>query len=113
MKLIPGSQPMFCKARRIPIPLQDEVTEKLEQMVRQGIFEPVRTRGVTNASTVVWQRKKKGELQFCVDLKVLINGNVMDEEFPRPDMESIFHYLHGASLFGKIDFSDAYYQIER
>ena len=37
VKLIPGSQPMFCKARKIPLPLQDRVKEKLETMVRQGI----------------------------------------------------------------------------
>ena len=36
-KLIPGSQPMSCKARKIPLLLQDKVTEKLEQMVRQDI----------------------------------------------------------------------------
>ena len=28
VKLIPGTQPMFCKARKIPLPLQDKVTEK-------------------------------------------------------------------------------------
>ena len=39
VKLIPGTQLMFCKARKIPQPLQDKVTEKLEQMVRQGILE--------------------------------------------------------------------------
>ena len=33
VKLIPGSQPMFCKARKIPLPLQDRVKEKLETMV--------------------------------------------------------------------------------
>ena len=48
---------MFCKARKIPLPLEDKVTEKREQMVRQGILEPVQP-GVTNASPVVWQRKK-------------------------------------------------------
>ena len=36
----------------------------------------------------------------------------MDEDYPIPDMEMIFHNLHGASYFGKIDLSDAYYQIE-
>ena len=36
----------------------------------------------------------------------------MDEDYPIPDMETIFHNLHGASYFGKIDLSDAYYQIE-
>ena len=41
VKLIPGSQPMFCKARKIPLPLQDRVKEKLEMMVRQDSLEPV------------------------------------------------------------------------
>ena len=102
---------MFCKARKIPPALQDKVREKLEQMVRQGILEPVQP-GVTNASPVVWQRKKSGELRLCVDLKVHINGKVMDEDYPIPDMETIFHNLYGASHFGKIDLSDAYYQID-
>ena len=112
VKLIPGRQPMFCKTRKIPLSLQDKVTEKLEQMVRQGILEAVQPGGVTNASPVVWQRKKSGELRLCVDLKVHINGKVMEEDYPIPDMETIFHNLHGASYFGKIDLSDAYYQIE-
>ena len=113
VKLIPGSQPMFCKARKIPLHLQYRVKEKLETMVRQGILEPVQPDGVTNASPVVWQRKKNGALRLCVDLKVHINGKVMDEDYPIPDMETIFHNLPGASYFGKTDLSDAYYQIEQ
>ena len=108
VKLIPGTRPMFCKARILPLPLQDKVTEKLEQMVRQGILEPVQPGGVTNASPVVYQRKKSGELRLCVDLKVHINGKVMDEDYPIPDIETIFHNLHGASY---LHISDAYYQI--
>ena len=112
VKLIPGSQPMFCKARKIPLHLQDRVKEKPETMVRQGILEPVQPGGVTNASPVAWQWKKNGALRLCVDLKVHINGKVMDEDYPIPDMETTFHNLHGASYFGEIDLSDAYYQIE-
>ena len=112
VKLIPGKQPMFCKAKKIPLHLQDRVKEKLETMVRQGILEPVQPGGVTNASPVVWQRKKNGPLRLCVDLKVHINGKVMDEDYTIPDMETIFHNIHGASYFGKINLSDAYYQIE-
>ena len=103
---------MFCKARKIPLPLHDKVTRKLEQMVRQDILKPVQPGGVTNASPVVWQRKKSEELRLCVDLKVRINGKVMDEDYPIPDMETILQNLHGASYFAKIDLSDAYYQIE-
>ena len=45
VKLIPGSQPMFCKASKISLLLQDRVKEKLETMVRQGILEPVQPGG--------------------------------------------------------------------
>ena len=111
VKLIPGSQPMFCKVRKIPLPLQDRVKEKLETMVWQGILKPVQPGGVTNASPVVWQWKKNGALRLCVDLKVHINGKVMDEDYRIQDTETIFHNIHGASYFGKLDLSDAYYQI--
>ena len=47
-----------------------------------------------------------------MDLEVHINGKVMDEDYPIPDMETIFHNLQGASYFGKIDLSNAFYQVE-
>ena len=81
-------------------------------MVRQGILEPVQSRGVTNASPVVWQRKTSGELRLCVDLKVHINGKMIDKDYPIQYMLTTFQKLRGASYFGKIDLSDAYYQIE-
>ena len=65
---------MFCKAGKIPLPLQDRVKEKLETMVRQGILKPVQPDGVTNASPVFWKRKKNGALRLCVYLEVHING---------------------------------------
>ena len=102
VQLILRSQPMFCKARKIPLPLQDKVTEKLKQMVAHGILELVQPSAVRNASPAVWHRKKSGELRFCVDVKVHINGNVMDEDYPKPDMETIFHNLHGASYFAEL-----------
>ena len=107
VKLIPGSKPMCCKARKIPLPLQDKVTEKLEHMVRQDILEPLRPGGVTNVSPVVWQRKKSRRTEVCVDFKVHINGRVMDWDYPIPDMDAIFQYLQGASYFDKIDLLDA------
>ena len=45
VKLIPGSLPMFSKAGKISLPLQDKVTEKVEQMVRQDILEAVQPGG--------------------------------------------------------------------
>ena len=104
VKLKPGSQPMFCKARKTPLPLQDRVKEKLETMVRQGILEPLQPGGVTNASPVVWQRKNNGTLRLCVNLNVHINGKVMDEDYPILYMETIFHNLHGPLTLEKLTY---------
>ena len=109
VRLIPVSQRMFCKARKIPLPLQDRVKEKLETMVRQGILEPVQPGGVTNASPLVWQRKKNGALRLCVDLKVHITGKAMDEDYPIPDMETIISM--GPLTLEKLT-CQIYYQIE-
>ena len=81
-------------------------------MVGQGILDPVQPGGVANTSPVLRQRKNSGELRLCVALKVHINGKVMYEDYPIPYMETIFDNLRGASYFGKIDFSNAYNQIE-
>ena len=91
VKLIPGSQRMFCKARIISLLFQEKVPEKLEQVVGRGILEPVQPGGVINASPVVWQRMKIGEL----NLKMQINGKVMDDDYPIPEMETILHNIHG------------------
>ena len=72
-------------------------------MIRNQLSDP---------SPVLWQRKTNGALRLCVDPKVHINGKVMDEDYPIPDVETIFNNLNGAYYFGKIDLSDAYYQIE-
>ena len=102
---------MFCKARKLPLALQDNVTEKLKQMVREAL-EPVQPGGITKALSLVQQRMKKWEMRVCVDLDVHINGNVLDQDYPIPDRQTIFHNLHGAWNFGKIDHTGAYYQIE-
>ena len=96
----------FLQSEKNTLTSSRKVTEKLEQMIRQSFFEPVQPRGVTNASPVLCQRKKSGELTLCVALKMHINGKVMDEDYPIPDLETIFHKLHGVSYFGKIELDE-------
>ena len=89
MKLIPGSQPVFCKARKIPVTVQDRVKEKFHTMLRQGILEPLQQVGVTYASPVVWQQKNGAlKIHTNVNVKVHTNGKVIDEDYPRPDTNS-------------------------
>ena len=46
------------------------------------------------------------------DLEVQVKSKDMDEDYPIPAIENIFHKLHWTSDFGNIDISDAYYQTE-
>ena len=98
----PGAQPFFCKASKTSLSMQEAVKAKLQDIVMQGILERVQPGGVTNASLVVWQRKKNGDLRLWADYNVHINGKVMDEDYPLSNMETIFHNLCGANSLEKL-----------
>ena len=76
--------------------------------MRQGILEPLQPGGVTNASPVVWQRKKKGAMRRP---ESQLNGNVIEEVYPTPDLRPHSIISMGSLTLAKLT-SDAYYQIE-
>ena len=49
--------------------MQEAVKAKLQDMVRLGVLELDPPGGVTNASSVVWQRKKNGVPQILCRLQ--------------------------------------------
>ena len=104
MKLIPGSQPMYCKTRKIPLALHNRFKEKLETIVRQSIQEPLQPGGFTNASPIIWQRKEIGVLRLSFVLKVHINCKIMDEDYPIPDMETIVKISKGPPNLAKFTY---------
>ena len=53
---------MFCKANKIPSPLQEKFTENLKQMVRQGFLQPVQPRGVTSG---VAEKEERRDETLC------------------------------------------------
>ena len=112
IKLKPDAKPVFCRARKVPLAMEDDqVKIELAKLQTQGIIAPVDPGGVMNASPVVWQRKKDGSFRLCADFKVHVNDKIMTEDYPLPDMETLFHELEGSKFYVKIDLSSAYYQI--
>ena len=116
MKLKSGATPMFCRARKVPLPMEEKVNQEIDKLVAQGILKPVDPGGVKNASPVVWQMKKNGSLRMCADYRMHVNDKLLTEAYPLPDIETVrfrICKLHGADkFFAKIDLSSAYYQIE-
>lgn len=62
------AKPIKLPPRRIPLHLQQEVTDNLKQMLDNGIIRPSCSPW---AAPVVLVRKKGGGLQFCVDKRKL------------------------------------------
>ena len=106
------AKPVFCRALKVPLAMETQVKNELMKLQAQGIIAPVDPGGVMNTSQVVWQRKKDGSFRLYADFKVHVNDKIMTEDYPLPDMETLFHDLEGSKFYVKIDLSSAYYQIK-
>jgi len=112
VRLKPGSENMFCRARRVPLSMEAEVNKKLEELEQKGIIEKCTSIGIENASPVVWVRKRNGSLRMCPDYKVHLNKKIYTDDYPLPTSESIFSKLSNSKYFASIDLKDAYWQVK-
>ena len=81
IKLEPDAKPLFCAARKVPLPLEQKVKKSIDELLLLGILEPVETGGVDNCSPVVWV-KDGDKLRLCADYKVHINDEISTEAYP-------------------------------
>ena len=105
----PQVPPKFCRARRVPYALRDRVNEKLEQLKKTGMIEPVRFSEW--AAPIVSLVKSSGAIRICGDYKLTANPAARADMYPLPRIEDILASLAGGKLFSKLDLADAYMQI--
>lgn len=111
MQLIDNAADVFCRARQVPIALEQKVNSELDRLEQRGIISRLEG-GSSNASPVVWVRKSNGNLRMCVDFKAHVNAKIKSEAYPTPSTEIIFAKLKNAKKFAKLDLTEAYSQIE-
>ncbi|XP_029717333.2 uncharacterized protein K02A2.6-like [Aedes albopictus] len=106
-KVVPVQQP----ARRLPIPLEELVESKLQDLLKQDIIEPAPLR-ITWASPLVVTPKDGGRsVRLCVDMR-RANEAIIPERHPLPTFDEIMPHLDGCKYFSKIDLVKAFHQIE-
>ena len=110
IKLKTDAKPMFCAARKVPLPLERKVNKTIDELLLLGILEPVEAGGVDNCSPVLGV-KKGDKLRMCADYKVHVNVKISTEAYPLPCIETIFSKVSGAKFSAKIDLSNAHWQI--
>ena len=89
IKLKSDANPMFCAARKVPLPLENKVNCTIDEIVNLGILEPTKPGGTTNASPVVWV-KKSDKLRMCANFKIHVKDKINTEAYPLPCIETIF-----------------------
>jgi hypothetical protein len=108
--LKPDAQPKFVKPRPIPYSVKGSVGDDLDRLERIGVVE--RIMHSDWAAPIVPVIKPSGAVRICGDFKVTVNPQINVDQYPLPRPEELFASLNGGQQFTKLDFSDAYLQIE-
>lgn len=102
----PVSQPY----RRIPIPIEEKVQNKIQELLDRDIIEEVQ--GPSKwVSPMVPILKESGDLRLCVDMR-RANAAIMRENHPLPCMDHFLPKIGKAKYFSKLDIKDAFHQLE-
>lgn len=102
------ARPIKMAPRRVPLHLQQEVSEHIKQMQGKGIIQPSCSPW---AAPVVPVRKKDGGLRFCVDYRKL-NEVTKKDAYPLPRIDDALDSLHSAQWFSTLDLASGYWQVE-
>lgn len=96
--------------RRIPIPLEAKIENKIEELRQRDIIEPV-VGSSKWVSPMVPVSKENGEVRLCIDMR-RANEAIVRENHPLPTMDKLLPKMKNAKVFTKLDIKDAFHQIE-
>ncbi|XP_055714344.1 uncharacterized protein K02A2.6-like [Phlebotomus papatasi] len=93
-----------------PIALLSKVEEKLDELLKADIIDPVRGHSDW-VSPIVVIAKDNGDIRLCVDMRQ-VNKAVKRENHLMPMFEDFLPRLRSAKIFSRLDVKNAFHQIE-
>jgi transposase InsO family protein len=109
IKVDPSVEPVIRPPRRVPVCIKDGLKEELDRMEKIGVIEK-QTEPTAWVSESVCVKKPNGKIRVCIDPGDL-NVAIRREHYPLPTREEIFSQIQEASVFSKLDASQAFWQI--
>ena len=103
-------KPVYQPCRRVPIPLEEKINKKIDELVRLDIIEPV-NKPSGWVSPIVPVLKADNDIRLCVDMRCA-NKAILRENHPLPTMDQLLPRLKKARVFSKLDIKDAFHQVE-
>jgi transposase InsO family protein len=107
---IDNAEPKFYKAFSLPYATRTEVDKNLDDLLENGIIEPVPF--AEYACPLVVVKKPDNQIRICGNYKLTANKVLKLEQYPIPTFEDLVQSLQGGQHFTKLDLSHAYHQLE-
>lgn len=104
-------KPVTQAYRRVPVPLEKAVNERIAKMVKQDIIEKVNGPSKWISPLVVVPRSNSDEIRICVDMR-RANDAVERENHPLPTFEDFLPHLSEAKFYSKLDVKNAFHQVD-
>uniref|UniRef100_A0A5S6R6A2 RNA-directed DNA polymerase n=1 Tax=Trichuris muris TaxID=70415 RepID=A0A5S6R6A2_TRIMR len=108
--LKPGARPVFRPKRPVPYAALSDVERELDRLETNGVISKVNHSYW--AAPIVVVKKRNGSFRICADFSTGLNDALELHQYPLPLPEDVFTVLNGGTVFSRIDFADAYLQIE-
>ncbi|XP_062710656.1 uncharacterized protein K02A2.6-like [Aedes albopictus] len=106
----PDIAPVIQPYRRVPVALEKMVDKKIDELLDQGVIEPVNGPAKW-VSPVVVVPKGTDDVRICVDMR-RANEAVERENHPLPTFEDFLPHLSKAKVFSRLDVKTAFHQVE-
>ena len=101
-------RPIKFPPRRPPIFKGDQVDQKLDKMLSQGIVEHSDSPW---SAPICLIKKKNGSCRFCIDFRKL-NAITVKDAYPLPCIDDTMGSLSGSIWFSTSDLASGYWQIK-
>ncbi|KAL0147989.1 hypothetical protein M9458_056716, partial [Cirrhinus mrigala] len=107
IELLPGISPPKGKLYSLSAPEREAMEKYISDSLAAGLIRPSSSPA---GAGFFFVKKKDGSLRPCIDYRGLNNITVKNT-YPLPLMSSAFERLQGASVFAKLDLSNAYHLV--
>ena len=101
----PVAQPL----RRTPYNLRTKVEEKIDELLKADIIEPVEEASKW-VNPIVIVPKSNGEIRLCLDMR-RANEAIEHVRHPIPTVDEILQGMNGSKIFSKLDLKWGYHQM--